>query len=414
MPDSGRRKCSVAILGSTGSIGRQALEVLAHLQANDPDCEWSLRSLSCEGSISLLAEQARQWQPAAVCCAAAHSAELESLLAGSGVRVLSGDEGLAALASDSGCDLVLLAIFGTRALVPLMAALESGRELALASKEALIAAGSMVMEAAARRGVQIRPLDSEHSALWQCLAGRGREEISGAVLTASGGPFRGMSRGQLAGVTYQQALEHPVWSMGAGITLNSATLFNKGLELIEAQHLFGIPVEQIEVLVHPQGQCHSMARLNDGSLILHAATPDMRIPIQYGLTWPRRLPALAQLPPARLEGWELEPVDLDCFPALRACRIAAQGPWWLAGSLVALNEELCAAFQHGALNFNDIGDVLLELAQRPELLPLGAEGQAADAAQAFPREPYGVFLAEKAARAWARTRIAAITAAAAG
>ncbi len=402
MPDSGKRKCSVAILGATGSIGRQALEVIAHLQQIDSECEWSVRSLSCSGSVERLAELALQWKPAAVACNPAHSASLEAMLSGSGIRVLAGDEGQCSLASDPGADLVLLAIFGTGALLPLMTAIESRKAVALASKEALVAAGSLVMDSARTHGVELRPLDSEHSALWQCLAGQPRESLNAAILTASGGPFRGLSREELAAVTYEQALSHPVWNMGAGITINSATLFNKGLEVIEAHHLFGLPASQIEVLVHPQGQLHAMARLKDGSLLMHAATPDMRIPIQLGLTWPRRLEAVPGMPAAQLSGWDLEPVDLDCFPALRACREALDGPWWLPGSLVAANEELCRAFEFGAISFNGIGDTLLDLARHPELL--APDGR--PAAEAFPREVYGVFMAEKAARHCAGLAIA--------
>lgn len=404
MPAGSKVRRSVAILGATGSIGRQALDVIKHLQASDPDCEWSVRSLSCDSSVEELAALARRCKAAVVNCSAAQSAAAEAALSGSGTRVLAGPDGLVTLATDPEADIVLFAIFGTAAIAPLLAAIEAGKTIALASKEALVAAGPFIMEAARRRKADIRPVDSEHSALWQCLAAAPREALEAAVITASGGPFRSLSAAELETVTYEQALQHPVWSMGAGITINSATLFNKGLEVIEAHHLFSLAPEQIEVQVHPQGQVHAMARLRDGSLILHAAAPDMRLPIQLALTHPRRLPPAAEIPAARLGGWDFEPVDDTRFPALSACRRALAGPWWLPAALLALNEELCRAFQQGALRFPEIGATLLELASQPSLL----KPEAASLDAAFPHELYAVYLVEQAARQWASRRIATL------
>jgi 1-deoxy-D-xylulose-5-phosphate reductoisomerase len=404
VPAGGKPELRIAILGSTGSIGRQALEVIAHLDALDPDFSWRVQSLACDSSVAELAAQARATAPRAVACSAEHSAELEAELAGGGVKVLSGDAGLAALASDPEADLLLLAIYGTRALGPLMAAISAGKPVALASKEALVAAGPLVVAELQRHKIDLRPVDSEHNALWQCLAGVPREQVASVVLTASGGPFYGMGREQLTNVTYEQALAHPVWSMGNDITINSATLFNKGLEIIEACQLFSLKAAQVEVLVHPQGQVHAMALLRDGSVILHAAEPDMRIPVQYALSYPRRLPALGNAGRVKLDGWQFQPADSTAFPALQACRSALDGPWWLPGALVAVNEELCAAFKRRAIGFNAIGDTLLELSQAPDkMLSPGS-----NAAEAFPLEIYGVFLAERAARNWARQRLGSL------
>jgi 1-deoxy-D-xylulose-5-phosphate reductoisomerase len=409
VPETGKSVRRVALLGSTGSIGRQALEVIAHLDATDPQHSWKLQSLACDSSVAELAAQARSHAPQVVACGAQHSAALEGELAGTGVKVLAGDEGLTKLARDPAADIVLLAIFGTRALLPLMSAIEAGKPIALASKEALVAAEPLVMEAAQHHKVELRPVDSEHNALWQCLAAIPREQLDKAVITASGGPFFGQTPDQLKQVSYAAALAHPVWNMGDGITLNSATLFNKGLEIIEACQLFGLDQRQIEVLVHPQGQVHAMARLNDGGVIMHSAHPDMRMPIQYALTYPRRLPSLTS-EPVKLGGWQFEPVDNEAFPAIEACRRALDGPWWLPGALVAVNEELCAAFRNGAIPFLAIGSTLMELAENPEQLIPSEKTET----EAFPRELYGVFLAERAARAWARQRLALIVSASLG
>jgi 1-deoxy-D-xylulose-5-phosphate reductoisomerase len=360
----------IAILGATGSIGRQALEVLDHLNTLQPG-DWQVQSLAADNSIEQLAELARRYKPEVVACKATKAAQLGELLDGTGIKVISGEEGLSQLATDPAADIVLIAVYGLAAIAPLLAAVEAKKRIALASKEALVAAGRFVMAAAQRRDATILPVDSEHSALFQLL-----EAASGTVkratLTASGGPFLGKTREELATVTFEQAQRHPTWAMGAGITLNSATLFNKGLEVIEAQHLFGLAPEQIEVLVEPSSRVHAMVELADGALLMHTGTPDMRVPIQYALTWPQRQQALGE--PLALGGQALQfsAVDDAAFPALSACRTALAGPWWLPAALIAANEMLSTRFERGEAKFLEIGDTLLKLAEAPEVLKLGA------------------------------------------
>lgn len=391
----------VAVLGATGSIGSQTLEVLEHLGAlADGDYpqlgRWVVQSVSGANGVDELKALAERCQPEAVCCEAVHSGALTEVLGDGGPKVLAGDEGLRVLASDPEADIVVIAIYGLAALGPLLAAISAGKRIALASKEALVAAGGLVRADLARSEARIIPVDSEHSALFQCLGGRPAREVRRVVLTCSGGPFRGMTREQLASVTYEQALQHPVWSMGAGITVNSATLFNKGLEMLEAKVLFGLAPEQIDVLVHPQGLIHGIVEFSDGSVISQAAQADMRLPIQFALTAPWRYPSLTPaLEVAQLASVSLDPPDPEAFPALEACRLALRGPWWLPGALVAANEELCKAFQAGRIGFNTIGDSLLALSHSAStpLVP-GLEEDGA-----------GILRVEIAARKWAADRI---------
>jgi 1-deoxy-D-xylulose-5-phosphate reductoisomerase len=376
----------IAILGATGSIGRQALGVIDHLNATAPG-SWQVHALSAKNSIDELAQLALRYKPQAVACAATKAAELGDLLDGSGVAVVSGESALAQFATDDAVDVVLIAVYGLAAIAPLLAAAEKGKRIALASKEALVAAGRFVMEAAQRRGATLVPVDSEHSALFQLLhsveaaasrpPGDGgklpppQNLIKRAILTASGGPFLGKSRDDLHTVTYQQAQQHPTWAMGSGITLNSATLFNKGLELIEAHHLFGLAAEQIDVLVEPSSRVHAMLELADGSVLMHSGEPDMRVPIQYALTWPARGPALGAALNLTSAPLQFSLPDDATFPALAACRQALAGPWWLPAALIAANEDLSARFQQGELGFLAIGDTLQQLAADPAALGLG-------------------------------------------
>ncbi len=362
---------SIAILGATGSIGRQTLEVIDHLNAARPG-EWQVQSLAADNSVEELAQLALRYKPETVACAPTKAAQLGEMLDSSGSRVISGEDGLSQLATDPRADIVLIAVYGLAAIAPLLAAAESGKRIALASKEALVAAGRFVMEAAKRRGATILPVDSEHSALFQLLDGGNKKDIMRVTITASGGPFLGMSRAELASVTFEQAQQHPTWAMGAGITLNSATLFNKGLEVIEAHHLFGLAPEQIDVLVEPSSRVHALVELIDGSVLMHCGAPDMRVPIQYALTYPQRSPALG--PQLELAGKALQfsRPDDEAFPALAACCKALSGPWWLPAALIAANELLCPAFGRGEIGFLDIGDRLKALADDPALLDLGA------------------------------------------
>jgi len=398
----------VCILGATGSIGRQTLEVIDHLNklaaGSQPQLgRWVVHSLAAADEVDELYALAMQYEPEAVCCEPVKAGALAERLSGSKVRVLSGDEGLRALAGSPAADIVVVAIYGLAALAPLISAIAANRRIALASKEALVAAGSLLMTELARSEATLIPVDSEHSALFQCLAGRPRSEVRRAVLTCSGGPFYGKTREELAAVSYEQALQHPVWKMGAGISINSATLFNKGLELLEAQHLFGLSAAQLEVRVHPQGLVHGMIEFNDGSVMLQSAQPDMRLPIQYALTYPQRFPSPApDLDLPNLSELRFGPVDNGTFPALAACRRALSGPWWLAGALVAVNEELCRAFQAGRIRFLDIGDSLMALAEASADKPLGED---------FEPDMLNVIRVERAAREWAAVRITGLSAA---
>jgi 1-deoxy-D-xylulose-5-phosphate reductoisomerase len=343
---------SVLVLGSTGSIGVQALELLA---AN-PD-RFTVAGLAAGGSdVATLAAQARAHGVRRVAVARADAvAPLRELLPG--VEVLAGPDAATELTAASGADTVLNGITGSVGLGPTLAALASGAVLALANKESLVAGGALVTGAAAPG--QIVPVDSEHSALAQCLRGGRAEEVERLVLTASGGPFRGRRRAELADVTVADALAHPTWDMGPVITINSATLINKGLELIEAHLLFGIPYDRIDVVVHPQSIIHSMVAFVDGSTLAQASPPDMKLPIGLALAWPERLPGAAvacrwDTP----QSWTFEPLDDDALPGVRLARAAGTTGGCLPAVLNAANEEAVAAFVSGTLSFTGITDVL--------------------------------------------------------
>ncbi|MEJ3658740.1 1-deoxy-D-xylulose-5-phosphate reductoisomerase, partial [Actinomycetes bacterium KLBMP 9759] len=307
---------SVLVLGSTGSVGTQALTLLAAHRER-----FTVAGLAAGGSdLLLLAEQVREHGVPTVAVADhAAAARLRELVPG--LDVLSGPDAATELAGGSGADIVLNGITGSVGLGPTLAALGTGAVLALANKESLVAGGPLVLGAAAPG--QIVPVDSEHSALAQCLRAGRAEEVERLVVTASGGPFRGRSRAELADVTLKEALAHPTWDMGPVITINSATLINKGLEVIEAHLLFGIPYERIDVVVHPQSIIHSMVTFVDGSTIAQASPPDMVLPIALALGWPQRLPGAAR--PCRwdaAQSWTFEPLDETAFAGVRLARAA--------------------------------------------------------------------------------------------
>src|SRR5690349_22058562 len=309
---------SVLVLGSTGSIGTQPLERLPR-----PPGGFTVAGLAAGGGdVARLAEQARAHHVPRVAVAAEDAARaLRDLLPG--VEVLAGPDAATELTATTSVDTVLNGITGAVGLGPTLAALAAGATLALANKESLVAGGALVTAAAAPG--QIVPVDSEHSALAQCLRGGRAEEVRRLVLTASGGPFRGRTREELAGVTPEQAMAHPTWDMGPVITINSATLVNKGLEVIEAHLLFGIPYDRIEVVVHPTSVVHSMVEFVDGSTLVQASPPTMLIPIALGLAWPDRVPGTA--PPVdwtRPETWEFFPLDDEAFPAVALARDAGE------------------------------------------------------------------------------------------
>jgi 1-deoxy-D-xylulose-5-phosphate reductoisomerase len=276
-------------------------------------------------------------------------------------EVLAGTEGLVSLITECGCDMVLNAIVGSAGLVPTVAALGEGIDLALANKESLVVGGELVTQLAEATGAQIIPVDSEHSALFQLLAGEQPGTVERLILTASGGPFRGLHRDQLEDVTVEQALAHPTWAMGGKITIDSATLMNKGLELIEAHHLFGTPYEQIEIVVHPQSIIHSLISLCDGATLAHLGYPDMRVPISYALNYPERADVpLAPLDLIAVGSLTFEAVDDDTFACLRLAQEAARTGGTAPCTLNAANEVAVHAFLAGRLRFLDIASVIEE------------------------------------------------------
>jgi 1-deoxy-D-xylulose-5-phosphate reductoisomerase len=324
----------VLVLGSTGSIGSQALEVI------DASGDLTVCGLACGSRADEMAAQAAERSIRHTACAA-------------GGGTVRHDPDLAALIEASRPDLVLNGLVGAAGLRPTLAALERGIPVALANKESLVVGGDLVAAARARTGAGLVPVDSEHSALFQLLHGVEPERVAAAVLTASGGPFRGCSADELAVATPEQALAHPTWRMGAKITIDSATLMNKGLELIEAHHLFGLPYERIEVIVHPQSLVHALVRLEDGSLLAHLGPPDMRVPIAHALRWPEPPPAR---PPLDLVGLLLsfERVDEGAFRCLALARAAGRAGGTAPAVLNAANEVAVAAFLEGRIGFADI------------------------------------------------------------
>jgi 1-deoxy-D-xylulose-5-phosphate reductoisomerase len=350
---------SVLVLGSTGSIGTQALDVIAE----NPD-SFTVAGLAAGGSDPVaLAEQALRCGTTmlAVRSADAGTAVTEALHARADGRpvptVLAGPAAVTDLIDAAGADIVLNGITGSRGLEPTLRALATGATLALANKESLVAGGPLVRSAAAPG--QLVPVDSEHSALAQCLRAGRPEEVARLVITASGGPFRGRTRDQLADVTVEQAMTHPTWNMGPVITVNSATMVNKALEVIEAHLLFDVPYDRIDVVVHPQSVIHSMVTFTDGATVAKASPPSMRLPIALALGWPNRVPnAAAACDWSTPTAWTFEPLDEDTFPAVRIARAAGTEGGCLPAVFNAANEEAVAAFFDGATVFTGIVDTI--------------------------------------------------------
>jgi 1-deoxy-D-xylulose-5-phosphate reductoisomerase len=346
----------VVILGSTGSIGVQALDVISRSGSD----ELRVVALAAGNAWHELIGQAREFGVRRVALAdpdaAARAAE-----AWTDGDVLSGTDGLVRLVTETDCELVLNAIVGSAGLVPTVATLGEGIDLALANKESLVVGGELVMALAEATSATIVPVDSEHSALHQLLAGERAGTVDRLILTASGGPFRGRRSEELAQVTVEQALAHPTWEMGGKITIDSATLMNKGLELIEAHHLFGTPYEQIDVVVHPQSIVHSLIQLCDGATLAHLGYPDMRVPIAYALHYPERVDVpVRPLDLVELGALTFEPVDEDTFACVRLAREAARAGGTGPCTLNAANEVAVHAFLNGRLRFLDIARVIEE------------------------------------------------------
>lgn len=343
-----RRK--IAILGATGSIGKSTLDLVER----SPD-RFEVVAVSAANNAETLADIARRTGARLAVIADPNRLEdLRRRLAGTACRAEGGAEALDEVASGE-ADLVIAAIVGCAGLRPVMAAVEAGKTVALANKEALVTAGALMIDAAARHGATLLPVDSEHNAIFQCLAGARAEDVSKIILTASGGPFRTASADLMSAATPAQAVAHPNWSMGAKISVDSATLMNKGLELIEAHYLFGLPSDRIDILIHPQSVVHSMVEFIDGSVLAQLGSPDMRIPIAYALAWPERLETPAQrLDLASIGRLDFEEPDSGRFPALRLAREALVRGGAAPTVLNAANEVAVASFLAGEIRFPDI------------------------------------------------------------
>jgi 1-deoxy-D-xylulose-5-phosphate reductoisomerase len=346
----------LTILGATGSVGKSTLDLIERNRDR-----FEVAAVTAATNVEALADVARRTgAKLAVVADASRHQELAERLAGSDCRAAAGEEALVE-AAVSDADLVVGAIVGCAGLRPVMAAVEAGRTVALANKEALVTAGALMTDAAARSGATLLPIDSEHNAIFQCLAGSRAEDVSNIILTASGGPFRTTSAAAIAAATPAEAVAHPNWSMGAKISVDSATLMNKGLELIEAHYLFGLPSARLEVVIHPQSVIHSMVEFVDGSMLAQLGSPDMRIPIAFALAWPERMPTPAQrLDLAAIARLDFELPDLERFPALRLAREALEASGAAPIVLNAANEIAVAAFLDGAIRFLDIAALVQE------------------------------------------------------
>jgi len=343
----------LCILGSTGSIGVQALNVCENLKIN-------VVSLIANNNIKLMEEQIRQYKPKVAAMQDERAASLlKQAVKDTNTKVLAGHDGIIEAVTHDDADMVLTSVVGIAGLLPTVAAIKAGKDIALSNKETLVTAGPIITELAKEKGVKIFPVDSEHSAIFQCLAGNRNRDVEKIILTASGGPFRGYTKEQLKNVTVEQALKHPNWSMGSKITIDSATMMNKGLEIIEAMWLFNVPVSKIEVIVHPESIIHSMVAFKDGSIMAQMGAPDMRIPIQLALTWPERM----ENPFRRVDFDILKTLsftkpDLETFDALKLAYEAAETGGTLPCAMNAANEVAVDMFLKGRISFLQITEVV--------------------------------------------------------
>jgi 1-deoxy-D-xylulose-5-phosphate reductoisomerase len=380
----------VVIFGATGSVGRNALDVVDRFPRR-----FRVEALGARSNGQALAALARRYRPASVCLVDGDAAALRRALP-RGTRLLLGEEGMTEAACAAGADIILAAAAGISSIRPVIAAARAGKRIALANKELLVTAGRFVTAAAVRGGAEILPVDSEHSAVFQAIAGSRREDIRRILLTASGGPFRNHSVARMRAATIAEALGHPTWRMGAKISVDSATMMNKGLEVIEATWLFGLPTSRIDVVIHPQSVIHSMVEFHDGSVLAQMGLPDMRIPIGYALAYPERLPLeLPRLRPHRMETWAFEAPDRKRFPALSLAYGAAETGGTAPAVLNGANEEAVRAFLERRIGFTDIVRVV-------DRVLAGWSGTFA--ARSLP----DVLAAEQAAREAARARISRI------
>jgi 1-deoxy-D-xylulose-5-phosphate reductoisomerase len=367
----------IAILGATGSIGRSTLDLVEAAPER-----FEVTAVTGASNVAQLADDAKRTRaPLAVIADESRLGELRQALAGTNIQAAAGEAALAEAAVSG--DLVVAAIVGTAGLAPVMAAVRAGCTIALANKEALVSAGALMIEEARRTGATLLPVDSEHNAIFQCLAGQDCDRVSRLILTASGGPFRTFTREEMARVTPAQAVAHPNWSMGAKISVDSATMMNKGLELIEAHHLFGLPEDRIDILVHPQSVIHSLVEYADGSMLAQLGSPDMRVPIGHVLAWPERMATGAR----RLDLLEVARLDFEApdpvrFPALRLAREALRRGEAAPLVLNAANEVAVEAFLGERIHFSDIAVLVEEALTRmdqplprtiPDVLALDAE-----------------------------------------
>ncbi len=342
---------SISVLGCTGSIGKQTLAVAEHTGIK-------VKALTAQRSIELLEQQARKFKPEFVAVYDEEAAkQFKTAVADTSIRVGSGIEGLVEAAAMDGTDCVVTAVSGAVGLKPTLAAIDEKKRIALANKETLVCAGELVMKQAKEKGAEIIPVDSEHSAIFQCLMGREKSELSKILLTASGGPFIGKKRAELENITPQQAVKHPNWSMGAKISVDSSTLMNKGLEFVEAMHLFDVRPDDIQVVVHPQSVIHSMVELVDGTVIAQLGVPDMGLPIQLALTYPQRLPSMFP----KMDFWNMKDMtflapDLENFPCLALAIDCAKMGGTAACVMSAANEEAVGLFLKEKLGYNQIYD----------------------------------------------------------
>lgn len=377
---------TMVILGSTGSIGTQALDV-ARLR------NFTVKALTSNSNIDLLEKQIREFKPElAAVRDEQRAAELKIRVADTSTRVLGGENGICAAASLE-CDKVLNSIVGIAGLKPTFAAIEAGNDIALANKETLVAGGELVTARAREKGVTILPVDSEHSAIFQSLQGcPGEQSIKRLILTASGGPFFGKTRDELRNVTVEQALKHPNWSMGAKITIDSATMMNKGLELIEAAWLFNMPSDKIDILVHRQSVVHSLVEYVDNSVIAQLGVPDMRVPIQYALTYPERYVSPAKQ--LRLEDWKtltFEEPDYNTFECIDLCRQAITKGGVYPATANGANEAANALFRKGRIKFLDIADAVRGVLESTDFSPCDSLDNILLADSAAREKVYGRF-----------------------